>query len=254
MPLAVRFQLVTLGLLLGSAGARAQDVPADTPTNGAVPASDSLMEAPVAYPWAVDSTGAADVAGEAEAVPLDSTLYPVAEEAPLTLDSLRMSPWERLWWGRRGAFRLTGLFPTHPDDPTADLRQIASVRRRLLSTHQIAGLVTVGSMAATVVGGQVAFSTGNSDFHKTIVPITIGLYSGTAALALLSPPRLYTGGSRRVDTIQVHKWLAIGHVAGMILTPLLAPTDGEGRRLHQTMGYATFATFSAAMLTVTLFR
>jgi hypothetical protein len=43
-------------------------------------------------------------------------------------------------------------------------------------------------------------------------------------------------------------------MAGMILTPLLAPSDGEGRVLHRALGYATFATFSAAMITVTFFR
>ena len=203
-----------------------------------------------AFPFTTD----ADSVAMAGAVP-DSAFADLSlGEAPLTLDSLGMSAWERVWWGRRGVFRRTGLFPTHPGDPTADLRQVAAVRRRMLGAHQLVGLTTVGAMALTVVGGQIAYSTGDSGFHRRVIPVTIGLYSAGAALALLSPPKLYSGRSRRVDSIQVHRWLAVGHMAGMILTPLLAPTDGSGRGLHRALGYATFATFSAAMLTVTLLR
>ncbi len=176
----------------------------------------------------------------------DSTVSP--------LDTLQMSRWERVFWGRRGLTRRLGLFPTHPDEPTDDLRQIAHVRRRMLGLHQTLGLVTVASMAATVIGGQIAVSGGGSGFHKATLPVTIGLYSATAALAILSPPKLVTFEGRRIDSITIHRWLAIGHVAGMILTPLLAPSSVDDARLHQITGYATFATFSAAMLVVTLLR
>lgn len=170
------------------------------------------------------------------------------------LDTLQMSRWERLLWGRRGLTRRLGLFPTHPDAPTDDLRQIAHVRRRMLGLHQTLGLVTVASMAATVIGGQIAVSGGGSGFHRATLPVTIGLYSTTAALAILSPPKLVSFEGHRIDSITIHRWLAIGHVAGMILTPLLAPSSVDDARIHQISGYATFATFSAAMLVVTLLR
>ena len=210
-----------------------------------LPTDDTTADSAAAFPLL------GGVAGDSLASS-DSAFAPGG--APLTLDSLHMSPWERVWWGRRGAFRRVGLFPTHPDDPTADIRQVATVRRRMLAAHQLIGLAAVGSMALTVISGQTAYSTGDSGFHRATHPVTIGLYSAGATLALLSPPRLYAGGRRRVDTIQVHRWLAVGHMAGMILTPLLAPGGGEGRALHRALGYATFATFSAAMITVTFFR
>ncbi len=175
-----------------------------------------------------------------------------ADSARSPLDTLRMSPWERLWWGRGGVMRLTGLFPTHPDVPMNDLRQVAQVRRKMLRWHQTLGLVTVASMATTVVGGQLAASGRGASFHKTTLPLTIGLYSTTAALALLSPPKPIRLGRGGIDSITIHRWLAVGHLAGMFITPMLGE-DGAGR-VHYAMGYATFATFSAAMLTVTLLR
>ncbi len=170
------------------------------------------------------------------------------------IDTLRMSPWERIFWSRGGLMRRAGLFPLDAGRPVNDLRQVVRVRRRMLSLHQVLGLATVGVMGATVVAGQIAYSGHGSGLHKTLIPITTGMYGATAALALLSPPKLLSRGGGW-DTIKVHRWLAVLHVAGMILTPMLAPDDGEGNRsLHRTLGYATFATFSTAMLVVTLFR
>jgi hypothetical protein len=148
--------------------------------------------------------------------------------------------------------RRVGLFPTHPDEPLDDLRQVAHVRRRMLRWHQTLGLVTVASMATTVVGGQLAASGHGSGLHSASLPVTIGLYSTTAAFALLSPPKpIRLDRDSGIDSITIHRWLAVGHVAGMLITPLLGDDAG---RAHYAMGYATFATFSAAMLTVTLLR
>ena len=214
-------------------------------------AADGLPLAPGAEPWDARGLDALDLdALDAEAFSVgllaDTTLSP--------LDTLHMSLWERAFWGRHGLARVGGLFPTHPDNPTDDLRQIAHVRRRMLGLHQTLGLVTVASMAATVVGGQIAASGGSSGFHEATLPVTIGLYSTTAALALLSPPKLVTFEGGGVDSITIHRWLAVGHVAGMVLTPLLAPEGADDVRIHQISGYATFGTFSAAMLVVTLLR
>jgi hypothetical protein len=200
-------------------------------------------------------TPAPDEATSFASVPGADVAFVVAPdtvEGP-TLDSLRMSVWERLWWGRRGVFRRARIFPTHPDDHSADFRQIAAVRRRMLEVHGLLGLATVGMMTAHVVAGQVAIGGGDARVHRTLAPVTIGLYSATAALSLLSPPPLYSGPGG-VDTITIHKWLAVGHAAGMILTPLLAPDEVAERRLHQVLGYATYAAFAGAFAVVTFFR
>ncbi len=173
----------------------------------------------------------------------------LADTVRSPLDTLGMSTWERVWWGRGGVMRKVGLFPTHPDQPLDDLRQVAKVRRTMLKWHQTLGLVTVASMGTTVVAGQLAASGHGSGFHQATLPVTIGLYATTASLALLSPPKLVTFGGGGIDSITIHKWLAVAHIAGMLVTPLLGEDAG---RTHYAMGYATFATFSAAMLTVTL--
>lgn len=173
------------------------------------------------------------------------------------VDTLRMSPLERLFWKRHGLMRLTGLFSLDKDNPTNDLRQIAKTRRRMLSWHQKLGLLTMGSMALTVISGQRALGGHNPSFHKTSVRITIGLYSGTALFSLASPPKLVPkrGGA---DTITFHKWFAALHVVGMILTPLINPSPSSDyqskARRHQIAGYITFGAFTAGMLTVMLFR
>ena len=205
-----------------------------------------------------DSTARTDARTDAAADSLLAALLaaPVDADAALTLDSLGMSAWERLLWGRRGAMRLTGLFPTHPDRPGADVRQVSRVRRKMLFVHQVVGLASVASMAATVASGQRAISGGGSDLHRGTLPLTIGLYTTGAALAFLSPPALATSRPRRLDSITLHRYLAIGHVAGMIATPLLAPSNGRWsrRHVHQALGYATLATYSAATLVVTFRR
>jgi hypothetical protein len=170
-----------------------------------------------------------------------------------------MSLWERAWWGSGGIMRRTGLFPIHPGDPAADFRQIATTRRRMLSLHQVLGFATVASLTATVVGGQIALDSGSSTLHKASLPVTIGLYATTATLALTSPPKLVPerGG---FDSITLHRYLAVAHVAGMVLTPMLAPElehgeAGEGNAsAHQWIGYGTLGTLTAAMLLSTFLR
>jgi hypothetical protein len=183
---------------------------------------------------------------------------PAADSLRSPVDTLDMSVWERAWWGSGGIMRRTGLFPLHPDNPTDDLRQIAVTRRRMLSLHQVLGLATVASMTATVVGGQLALDGHGSGLHRASLPLTIGLYATTATLALASPPGLAPdrGG---FDSITLHRYLAVAHVAGMIVTPLLAPELEEGESegdpsAHQWLGYGTLGTFAAAMIVSTFLR
>ncbi|WP_457653396.1 hypothetical protein [Rhodocaloribacter sp.] len=175
------------------------------------------------------------------------------------LDTLHMSLLEKGFWGRHGLFRSLGIFKTDREKPVNDLRRIVKIRRKMLSLHQTLGLVTVASMATTVVAGQLAFNGGEGDFHTSFVSLTVGLYTATAALAFASPPKLIRGGGG-LDTITFHKIFAALHIAGMILTPMFAPDDDEGGgsrsrlRTHQVLGYATFAAFSAGMIVVTFFK
>ncbi len=177
-------------------------------------------------------------------------------DVPSPVDTLSMSPLEKIFWSRHGLMRVTGLFRLDDDNPTNDLRQIARTRRRMLSLHQALGLGTAAAMVVTVVGGELALD-GKPGLHKASLPITIGLYATTATLALASPPKLVPsrGG---IDSVTFHKAFAVLHIAGMIVTPMLAPEIGgeswSRRHTHQALGYATLAAFSGGMISVTFFR
>lgn len=168
------------------------------------------------------------------------------------VDTLQMSAWERLWWGRHGMMRLA--FKLDEQNPVNDLRQMAKARRKMLSVHQVLGMATVASMAVTIAGGFKAANGKGGGLHESSLPFTIGLYSTTAFLALASPPKLVPS-RHQWDTIRVHRLLAVAHLAGMIITPMLAPEEERTQvKWHRALGVATFATFSTSMLVVILFH
>ena len=157
----------------------------------------------------------------------------LADTVVSPLDTLRMSRWERVWWGRGGLMRQVGLFPTHPDQPLDDLRQVAQVRRKMLKWHQTLGLVTVASMGTTVVAGQLAASGHGRGSTKRRSPSRSGCIPRPLRSRYSLRPSRSTSGGGGIDSITIHKWLAVGHVAGMLITPLLAR---RRRRAHYAMG------------------
>ncbi len=75
-------------------------------------------------------------------------------------------------------------------------------------------------------------------------------------MALASPPKLIPsrGG---MDTITFHKYFAMVHLAGMAITPLIAPRGSNyesNKRWHQVSGYTTFGAFTAGILVVSVFK
>jgi hypothetical protein len=166
---------------------------------------------------------------------------------------------ERLMWGDNGFMRNIGLVPAlTPEERKSEL----SLRRTMLTTHQIGGFVTLGLMGASVYYGQQVLDGHRSDLskHKMFVTGTIVGYSATALLAVLSPPPMI----RRDDessTTSIHKTLAWIHFGGMVLTPILAsfihhrrnsPTPYDNvAHFHEVSGYITTAAFAASMIVIT---
>ena len=176
-----------------------------------------------------------------------------------------MSIMESGLWGENGVLRSTGIAsPLTPQVRRSEL----SLRRTMLSAHQIGGFATLVAMLGAVYYGQKSLDDPNSgqrsdpyrSKHQTFVATTIVLYSATGALAILSPPPLI----RRDEwsTTRIHKTLAWIHVIGMIATPILGGTilkrgpigryvDLNQARYHQISAYATTAVFAASLITVT---
>ena len=134
-----------------------------------------------------------------EITPLQETEVPKWNISPV--DTMQMSFWERMNWGRHGLFRTLGIFRLDKKQPLNDFRQMARVRRKMLSLHQTLGLLTWLSMAVTVYGGQRAIDGHSSSLHTSSLPFTIGLYTATASMALFSPPKLVPARGGGLDTL-----------------------------------------------------
>lgn len=177
------------------------------------------------------------------------------DERPLLPKNISLI--ESALWGKDGLFRTIGI----TSDLTPEQRQKElGWRRTFLTIHQTTGLVSWGLMAGTVITGQMWLD-GQMDsptWHKRLLYATIGTYSLTGLMALITPPPF----ERRDEfsTISFHKLAAWIHVAGMIATPILGKIINtsndyyQSARIHQTMGYITFSVYSAAMLAIILFE
>ncbi len=165
-----------------------------------------------------------------------------------------MSLMERGLWGESGLLRAVGIAsPLTPDVRKGEL----TLRRTMLSVHQIGGFVTLGLMGTTVYYGQQVLN-GRYDLlprHKTFVAATIVSYSLTALMAVLSPPPLIRRDE--VSTTTIHKTLAWVHFAGMIATPIIGrlihnSTDYyRTAHFHQASAYITTAALAASLIVIT---
>jgi hypothetical protein len=179
--------------------------------------------------------------------PALSDSIPTVKKSKLLPEKISFT--ENLLWGENG---LAG--PLTLEQRKYELQ----VRRTMLTIHQIGGFVTLALMIADAYTGQKVID-GRRDLgstHQTLVALTIGSYSLTGLMAVLSPPPLIRRDEESTTTL--HKTLAWAHLAGMILTPILGSMIGGSRRfnadkahVHQDVGYITIAIFASAMIVVT---
>jgi hypothetical protein len=179
----------------------------------------------------------------------------IAPQPKRSLLPQSMSFVERGLWGEEGLVRSLGIAsPLTPDVRKHEL----DVRRTMLTAHQIGGFVTLGLMLGTVYAGQQYLNSNTRSYrnlHETLIPFTIGAYSATGALAILSPPPMIRRDE--ISTTTIHKTLAWVHAIGMILTPIIGASLHHSMnydqlaRFHQISAYITTAAFAASMITVT---
>jgi len=171
----------------------------------------------------------------------------------------KMSFMERGLWGENGILRTVGIAsPLTPEVRKSEL----SLRRTMLTAHQIGGFVTLGLMATTVYYGQRALDNFNSpefrtlrNNHSSFVTATIFSYTATGLLAILSPPPLLRRDE--VSTTTIHKTLAWVHFVGMVVTPIIGSSirhsmsELQLARYHQVCGYVTTVALAASLIIVT---
>jgi len=171
-----------------------------------------------------------------------------------------MSFVERGLWGESGFLRSVGLAsPLTPEVRKSEL----TLRRTMLTVHQIGGFVTLGLLATTVYYGQKTLNNfyNPSQYrslrrtHSNFVTYSIVSYTATGLLAVLSPPPLIRRNENSTTTL--HKTLAWVHFAGMIITPIIGSklrhsmNELQLARYHQVAGYITTGTLALSLIVVT---
>ncbi len=258
--------IVSFACLNYSALHAQESVPVDDFNNQALYTSDAggadmvlPFESPhmVQYP---DSSLSSELTSESLSTPDSAradSLRPVVKRKLLPD---KMSFLERGLWGESGFLRGVGLAsPLTPEVRKSEL----SLRRTMLTVHQIGGFVTLGLLATTVYYGQRTLNNfyNPSQFkslrrtHEEFVSFSIVSYTATGLLAVLSPPPLIRRDENSTTTL--HKTLAWVHVAGMIITPIIGSrirhsmNDYQIAQYHQVAGYITTGVLALSLIVVT---
>ena len=166
-----------------------------------------------------------------------------------TLLPTKMIVTQRLLWGKKGLMRGFGAYQVTPERREVELK----IRRVAVQTHQILGFVTLGGMIAQGVVGSRLY---NGEFqlkelHENLATgINIGYFT-TAGLSLFAPPKLIND-RKGLSPIKLHKWLALLHFSGMVLTNVLAEDAAkpEIRPWHRAAAFTAFGAYAASIVVI----
>ena len=227
--------------------------------------SSSLLsqEVPIVQPQEINSISleSSFLLGQEIPIAQPDTL-PVSVVRRPRLQPENLGFFERNLWSENGLFRSLGIAsPLTPESRKSELK----LRRTMLVAHETSGFVTLGLMLTTIVYGQKVINQINDKSpslslrrtHIGFADATIATYSLTALLSLLSPPPVIRRDE--MSTLSYHRALAWIHVAGIIITPIIAAlakrrgaSYESTLRIHQVSGYITTTAFAASMIVITL--
>ena len=140
-------------------------------------------------------------------------------------------------------------------------------RRKMLQLHQVGGMLTLASLGATVIFGQLNYidkyggggDTGQwQNWHRYSAFTSAAIFAGTAALAIFAPSPLEK--PMRLDTVMLHRIsmgiVTAGMVTQIILGIVTASKGGEVSQrdyalAHQIVGYTTFAATAVGFAVLT---
>lgn len=167
----------------------------------------------------------------------------------------RMVFTQRAFWGDKGLLRLTGLAPLNTESRQKELK----VRRTMLVSHQVLGFVTLAGFVAQGILGANLYNAKGNDYtrlrnaHQAVGTAVNISYATTALLSLTAPPPLIGKRERGLNSIKLHKYLAIVHLTGMVATNILAKQierNYELKPYHRAAAYTTFGAFAAAVIVI----
>ena len=194
-----------------------------------------------------DTTATIDLLGEMnQTVPQKEKLLP---------DKIIFT--QRIFWGEKGLMRTFNAFELTPEKRMKELK----VRRTMLVTHQILGMLTFGGMIAQgIVGVKLYNYSGNNyeslkNTHQALGTAVAISYFSTAAMSLFAPPKMLNE-RKGYSSIKLHKGLAMLHLTGMITTLVLGaqleenPNNLNLKSWHRAAAFTTFGAFTASMIVI----
>jgi hypothetical protein len=187
----------------------------------------------------------------AQVDPLDDLLG--TEPTEVILLPNHMIPTQRVFWGEKGLMRRTDRFSLTPEHRQNELK----LRRIMLTTHQALGIATmVGMIGQGIVGARLyGGDESMKDLHEGLAGAVNVTYFTTAGLSLFAPPGMLDE-RKGINSIKVHRALAVVHLSAMIATNILADgieDDERGsstRALHRAAAYTAFGSYAAAMIVI----
>jgi hypothetical protein len=193
---------------------------------------------------------------QTDTLSLESMLDQTPTEIKLLPD--RMMPTQALFWGKKGLLRITGIAPLNEKTRTVELK----IRRTMLITHQIVGYATLAGMIAQgIVGAKLykqkvdgVYDEQTISLHKALGTGVNIAYFTDAGLSLFSPPPVISYRTKGINSIKLHKGLAVVHLTAMITTNILANlmadpnVDRDYKPYHRAAAYTAFGAFATAML------
>lgn len=191
----------------------------------------------------------------------DSLLLSLQDTSPKTpLLPSTMIFTQRFLWGEKGFMRKIRVMPLSEANRKTELK----IRRGMLVAHQVDGYVTLACMVAQgIIGaklynykiaGDPKHDSGYQNLRRLHANTAIGVdvaYFSTAALSLFAPPPLISRKSKKINSIRLHKNLAILHFSSMLATNILslyAKRDPTIRAYHRAAAYTAFASFGLAVV------
>jgi len=186
-----------------------------------------------------DTTRQEDLLGELAA----------ADQAPALLPE-HMLITQRILWGQKGLMRNFNHFELTPEKRQVEL----NLRRASLKAHQAIGLLTLGGMVAQGIVGAKLYNGeyGLKDTHEALAVAVNTGYFTTAGLSLFAPPKA-VDERRGFSSIKAHRWLAVLHLSGMILTNVLADRIDDNyqlRSVHRAAAFTAFGAYAASIIVI----
>ena len=150
---------------------------------------------------------------------------------------------QKVLWGEKGLFRLTGIYNLSPEGRQKEIK----IRRFMLKSHQVIGYATfAGMIAQGIIGGKLY--NGEYDLYKTHKnlgnAVTASYFTG-AALSLFAPPPLVNKKVKGLNSIKAHKILASLHFPAMVATKVLSDKDTDA---HKIAAYSAVVSYASAMI------